>query len=732
MSARNQNFLCPITQEEMKDPVIARDGITYERTAIEKWFSLGHDTSPMTRQILTSHALIPNIALRAMIQEAGTGGSAAAAATGGSSAAAGAGAGAPTPTLSVTGTDQLQISVAMPVVAVEACLPLTLLFVGDISGSMGTASTDKASDAAMFSRSDLLKHSAATMIETLRPHDKLALILFDHQCEMVLPPTLMTPSGRLIAKSCLPQIAPRGGTNIWGGLRKALEIAATEDPAGDRNVAIIFQTDGESDPSYNPPRGIHGELMSFMDRYPDMHVTIHTVGYGYGRKLDTPLLRAISETGNGTYNYICDGSMVGTVFSHMFANLMSVVHLGLTLHVPELGYTERIGFLQSGQMRRCVIPATAAGPVTVLLKDRRGAVLATATETTAAAAAPAAPGFALVRGEAVRYLQEALVAAEASRLTAATAAITTLVARIRELVPEPDMITAALLSDLTDPGEAKGQIGKAFATTAAYERWGRHYIPCIIDAIRNEWAVNFLDNMSVVMGTALTRTLRDRANDIFNTIEPPTASCIPPPSSYYGAGPMPARLATMASVNTQHGGCFLGDGLVLMADGTEKRIDAIQPGDRVAYATAAAVGATVRCVVKTEQDGADVVRLGCCNGSGSNSTAFTPWHPVFVQGEWSFPSSLGPVVHEAADAVYNFVLDSNHTMILNGVTACTLGHDFTGPVIGHPYFGARVDGKRNVRDDLEAEEGWATGYIVLRNTRFVRDLATGNVCGLSR
>jgi hypothetical protein len=71
-------------------------------------------------------------------------------------------------------------------------------------------------------------------------------------------------------------------------------------------------------------------------------------------------------------------------------------------------------------------------------------------------------------------------------------------------------------------------------------------------------------------------------------------------------------------------------------------------------------------------------------------------------------------------------------MILNGVTACTLGHDFTGPVIGHPYFGARVDGKRNVRDDLEAEEGWATGYIVLRNTRFVRDLATGNVCGLSR
>lgn len=730
MSARNQNFLCPITQEEMKDPVLAADGITYERTAIEKWFSIGHDTSPMTRQVLTSKALIPNIALRAMIQEAGAGAPAPAAPAPAAPAPA---APAPVPSIptltvaAIAGSDQHQISVAMPVVAAEACLPLTLLFVGDISGSMGTASTDKASDAAMFSRADLLKHSAATMIETLRPHDKLALILFDNYCEMVLPPTLMNPSGRLIAKSCLPQIAPRGGTNIWGGLRKALDIAAAEDPTGDRNVAIIFQTDGESDPSYNPPRGIRGELMSFMDRHPEMHVTIHTVGYGYGSRLDTPLLRDIADSGHGTYNYICDGSMVGTVFSHMFANLMSVVHLGLTLHVPELGYTERIGFLQSGQVRNCVVPGAVAG-ATVLLKDRRGALLASA----AAAAAPAAPGFALVRREAVRYLQEALVAAEAGRPAGAAAAVSALVARIRELVPEPDMVTAALLTDLTDPDEAKGQIGKAFATPAAYARWGRHYIPCIIDAIRNEWAVNFLDNMSVVMGTALTRTLRDRANDIFNTIEPPTASCVPPPSSYYG-GPLPpvtTRLVSMASVNSQQSGCFLGDGVVLMADGTEKRIDAIQPGDRVAYATAAGATATVRCVVKTEQDGADVVRLGCCSGSGS--TAFTPWHPVFVQGEWAFPSSLGPVVHEATDAVYNFVLDSGHTMILNGITACTLGHDFNGPVIGHPYFGSRVEGKRNVRDDLEADQGWTTGHIVFRNTRFVRDPDTGNVCGLSR
>ncbi len=32
----------------MIDPVTTEDGHTYERAAIEKWFELGHDTSPST------------------------------------------------------------------------------------------------------------------------------------------------------------------------------------------------------------------------------------------------------------------------------------------------------------------------------------------------------------------------------------------------------------------------------------------------------------------------------------------------------------------------------------------------------------------------------------------------------------------------------------------------------------------------------------------------------------
>ncbi|ACE06220.1 hypothetical protein Aasi_0849 [Candidatus Amoebophilus asiaticus 5a2] len=60
---------CPITQEIMKDPVIVQDGHTYERTAIEQWFSTGKCTSPKTGLNLLSTKLTPNYTMRSLIQE---------------------------------------------------------------------------------------------------------------------------------------------------------------------------------------------------------------------------------------------------------------------------------------------------------------------------------------------------------------------------------------------------------------------------------------------------------------------------------------------------------------------------------------------------------------------------------------------------------------------------------------------------------------------------------------
>ena len=59
-------FMCPITQELMTDPVTTADGQSYERAAIEKWLKR-KKTSPLTGLVLGSTTLTPNIALRSMI-----------------------------------------------------------------------------------------------------------------------------------------------------------------------------------------------------------------------------------------------------------------------------------------------------------------------------------------------------------------------------------------------------------------------------------------------------------------------------------------------------------------------------------------------------------------------------------------------------------------------------------------------------------------------------------------
>ncbi|CDY23218.1 BnaA04g05410D [Brassica napus] len=62
-------FLCPISLDIMKDPVIVSTGITYDRDSIEKWLFTGKKNScPVTKQVITETDLTPNHTLRRLIQ----------------------------------------------------------------------------------------------------------------------------------------------------------------------------------------------------------------------------------------------------------------------------------------------------------------------------------------------------------------------------------------------------------------------------------------------------------------------------------------------------------------------------------------------------------------------------------------------------------------------------------------------------------------------------------------
>lgn len=71
---------CPLTLESMMDPVIATDGCTYERRAIQAYFDRERahgriPRSPVSRQTITSEQLFPNRALKAVIEATAAGAS---------------------------------------------------------------------------------------------------------------------------------------------------------------------------------------------------------------------------------------------------------------------------------------------------------------------------------------------------------------------------------------------------------------------------------------------------------------------------------------------------------------------------------------------------------------------------------------------------------------------------------------------------------------------------------
>lgn len=62
-------FVCPLSHKLLRDPVVACDGFTYDRRAIQQHFEQGDRTSPLTRQLLRSTAVLPNHSIRCAVNE---------------------------------------------------------------------------------------------------------------------------------------------------------------------------------------------------------------------------------------------------------------------------------------------------------------------------------------------------------------------------------------------------------------------------------------------------------------------------------------------------------------------------------------------------------------------------------------------------------------------------------------------------------------------------------------
>ena len=124
----------------------------------------------------------------------------------------------------------------------------------------------------------------------------------------------MTDANKRAATRQIAAMKPESATNLWHGLTAAIKLF--DDKSRPESVpAIMVLTDGQ--PNFMcPAQGYVPKLRAM-----NIPATIHTFGFGYS--IRSGLLKSIAEIGGGSYAFIPDAGMIGTVFVHALANLQS-------------------------------------------------------------------------------------------------------------------------------------------------------------------------------------------------------------------------------------------------------------------------------------------------------------------------------------------------------------------------------------------------------------------------
>ncbi len=742
---------CPITQEFMRDPVLAADGQTYERSAILEWFK-NHNTSPYTGAILTSKELITNWAVKQMMEDYYNPPAAVASTEASAAVSVAPVAIKPSkPLPEITVSQNIFTFDTKKYLGIELNCgsssdlatnrkPVIIIGVIDVSGSMGERATpfNPSGENDGFSRLDLVKHSIVTIQKSLQPGDRIAIIAFSSEARLVLDVTEVSTNERIIS-SRIDSLQNKGSTNIWAGLKMAIDLANRQDNESN-NTSIMLLTDGVA--NIEPPRGT---LSTFESYFKPMlgKFSIHTFAYGYD--VDSALVSQIANMSQGVFGYIPDGTMVGTVFINTMSAILSTVYNDVLIDIKRQGtdinQSEKIylGSILYGQPRTILIPfeSDTGVPEYFYLCYNNGFY---SIENCCIAREIASPlsEFHLINMIVKDALTKFLL--YGSLLTNyTTEALSRLQTFVSEFLPyssNDNIFIRDVIIDCCDDDPNKGQIGKSIANQKWFKKWGTHYLKSIASAYRQEWCLNFKDLGPQHFTSSTFAAFREKIEKIFLEITPPIPSITGREftfNSTLNQGPVaftasPTYSSIPLSYYNQSGGCFTGNWNVMLADGTVKCVKDISPGDVVISNDSPIGQATITHIIRLRVNEPILM----CSPNGL--VGITPYHPFWktnpnLTHDWEFPMqtlSKNSFNIYTGEYIYDFIIDQGFTVALEGgYNVACLGHECQdSDIIKHEYFGTH-----HIIDDLKDHEDWTTGYITLNEWRFVRN-SNGLVCKL--
>lgn len=160
-----------------------------------------------------------------------------------------------------------------------------LVFLLDTSGSMEEPN-----------KLPLLKQSMAMLVDSLKPTDKISIVVYAGSAGTILQPTEVSKKGEIL--QALNNLSAGGSTAGGEGIRMAYDLAKSNFKKNAVN-RVFLATDGDFNVGISAPE----ELKGFVERERENGIFLSVLGFGTGNYNDA-LMQELAQNGNGVAAYI--------------------------------------------------------------------------------------------------------------------------------------------------------------------------------------------------------------------------------------------------------------------------------------------------------------------------------------------------------------------------------------------------------------------------------------------
>ncbi|MCC8616727.1 von Willebrand factor type A domain-containing protein [Xanthomonas vesicatoria] len=208
----------------------------------------------------------------------------------------------------------LRIGITGRAVAASAMPAANLVFLVDVSGSMGAP--DKL---------PLLQSSLKLLTRQLRAQDRITLVTYAGNTAVVLPPTPGNQQARIV--EAIDSLQSGGGTAGASGIELAYKAAQQSYLRGGIN-RILLATDGD----FNVGVTDFDTLKGMVAEKRRSGVALSTLGFGTGNYNDT-LMEQLADAGDGAYAYIDSPLEARKVLTHELGATLETIARDVKIQV---------------------------------------------------------------------------------------------------------------------------------------------------------------------------------------------------------------------------------------------------------------------------------------------------------------------------------------------------------------------------------------------------------------